>query len=91
MDLSIDEAGYISAIPFIFGCFSFSFSGLLLDIIIQKKILTVHQSRRHLSFLAFFIEALFIIIAAQMTNFWSFIVFLTLGVLMEPIAILNYT
>ncbi|XP_055704456.1 sialin-like isoform X2 [Phlebotomus papatasi] len=91
MNLSIDEAGYVSAIPFIFGSLSFISSGLLLDTLIQKKILTVYQCRRHLSFLAVFVESIFIVIAAQMTNFWSFIVLLTLGVLLEPIAILNYT
>uniref|UniRef100_A0A1B0CGB7 Putative permease of the major facilitator superfamily protein n=1 Tax=Lutzomyia longipalpis TaxID=7200 RepID=A0A1B0CGB7_LUTLO len=87
MKLNIDDASYLSAIPFIFLCVTMLFSGIVVDMVIRKKILEVRQTRRYFTLFAFFLEGSFVVAASQSTDKISFITYLTIGVMWEPLAI----
>ncbi|XP_055688621.1 sialin-like [Lutzomyia longipalpis] len=87
MKLNIDDASYLSAIPFIFLCVTMLFSGIVVDMVIRKKILGVRQTRRYFTLFAFFLEGSFVVAASQSTDKISFITYLTIGVMWEPLAI----
>ncbi|XP_059615123.1 vesicular glutamate transporter 1-like [Phlebotomus argentipes] len=91
MHLSIDEAAFLSACPFLFTCISMLVSGFIVDLVIQKRFFTAHQTRRLFTLFAYVLQTTLVVTSIHLPDKISFIVVLTLGVIWEPLAIACFT
>ncbi|XP_063706651.1 vesicular glutamate transporter 2.2-like isoform X2 [Culicoides brevitarsis] len=76
LNLQISEIGFVSSLPYLVnGCLS-SFSGLLADKLLSKKVLTLVQTRKLFTCGSFLMQSILLFCITMFMGSWSNVVFL---------------